>query len=298
MVSSVDPGMSDTSRPLPPLRHGEIAVDGLPLHLVEGGPADAPAVVFLHGWPENWQLFESVMGGLAHEARVVAIDLPGVGCSLAPPPAANKRSLARMVLKLIARQGLRQVTLVGHDVGGMITYAALHEARGALARAVIMNVAVPGLPPWEDVVRHPQIWHFAFHAIPDLPEALVTGRQAPYFAFFYNRLSGPAGLDAGLRTAFTQAYGRPEALRAGFDWYRAFADDARDNAAARAHRVDTPVLYLRGDREGGDLARYLGGLREGGLHDVRGALVADSGHFSAAEQPRRVIELLRGFIGS
>lgn len=281
-----------------PLHHREIALDGLRLHAVEGGPAEAPAIVFLHGWPENWQLFEGTMRGLAGEARVLAIDLPGVGLSRTPPPAADKRGLARRVLELIAQEGLREVTLVGHDVGGMIAYAALHEAAGALARAVIMNVAVPGLPPWDEVVRHPQIWHFAFHAIPELPETLVAGRQAAYFAFFFDHLAGPAGLADDLRSAFTQAYARPEALRAGFDWYRAFPEDARVNLTMRGQAVATPVLYLRGDHEGGDLERYLAGLREGGLRHVRGARITDSGHFSAAEHPQAVIDVLRGFITS
>ena len=65
---------------------------------------------------------------------------------------------------------MTDVTLAGHDAGGQIVYAYLHAYPEDLARAVIMNVAIPGLDPWDEVKRNPHIWHFAFHAVPELPE--------------------------------------------------------------------------------------------------------------------------------
>ena len=67
------------------------------------------------------------------------------------------------------------MTLVGHDIGGMVVYAYL-RAYQDLARAVIMDVPVPGVAPWEEFVREPYLWHFALHSIADLPERLVQGR--------------------------------------------------------------------------------------------------------------------------
>jgi pimeloyl-ACP methyl ester carboxylesterase len=89
--------------------------------------------------------------------------------------------------------GLKTLTLVGHDVGGQIVYSYLHSCPGDLHKAVIMNVAVPGVPPWFEVKRNPHIWHFAFHAVPDLPEKLVWGQQAAYFDFFYDAISARKG---------------------------------------------------------------------------------------------------------
>ena len=67
--------------------------------------------------------------------------------------------------------------IVGHDIGGMIAYAYLRHYRDA-AGVVIIDAAIPGLDPWDDVIRNPYLWHFAFHAIPALPELLAQDRPA------------------------------------------------------------------------------------------------------------------------
>jgi hypothetical protein len=65
--------------------------------------------------------------------------------------------------------------------------------------------------------------------------------------------SAPTGVSASATQAYVAAYSRPEALRTGVGWYRAFAEDENDNIAKQGHRVATPVLYRRGDHEYGDV---------------------------------------------
>ena len=60
------------------LRHRRLRIEGLSIHVVDAGAADQPAVVFLHGWPQNWAAFEPVMLRLSRQVRVVALDLPGI----------------------------------------------------------------------------------------------------------------------------------------------------------------------------------------------------------------------------
>jgi pimeloyl-ACP methyl ester carboxylesterase len=281
------------------LHHQQVEVRGLSIHVVQGGAVGKPALLFLHGWPEDWTAFEWLMFRLGREAHVVALDLPGIGASETPAPANDKRTLAGYVRGVVERLGLTDVTLVGHDVGGQVVYACLRDPPGGLARAVIMNVAIPGVDPWDEVKGNPAIWHFAFHAVPGLPEQLVAGRQAVYFDYFYDRLSArPGGVSARARETYVRAYSRPEALRTGFEWYRAFPQDEKDNRRAHADPVQIPVLYLRGENDPGlDLDRYVDGLRRAGLHDVRGRVVSNSGHFAMDEQPAEVLAALREFMG-
>jgi pimeloyl-ACP methyl ester carboxylesterase len=279
------------------LRHRDVEAEGIPVHVVEGGTSGGPALLFLHGWPESWAAFERVMLALSREAHVVAMDLPGIGGSRIPPPANDKRTLAACVRGVIGALGLRDVTLVGHDVGGMIVYAYLHAYRDELRRAVIMNVAIPGVEPWDEVRRNPRIWHFAFHAVPELPERLVSGREAAYFDFFFDAIAArPGAVGQPARQLSVEAYSTPEALRTGFEWYRALPQDEKDNRAVRGNAVSTPVLVLRGEREPGDLESYVGGLRASGLRDVRGHPIPDSGHFAPDEQPAEVVAALRAFM--
>src|SRR5213075_2575338 len=97
------------------LRHGQIKVEGSSIHVVQGGKGNSPSILFLHGWPESWALYEDVLNGLSSEAHVVAIDLPGVGLSEGAPSGNDKRTLAKYVRGVIQTLDLKDVTLVGHD---------------------------------------------------------------------------------------------------------------------------------------------------------------------------------------
>ncbi|WP_045705266.1 alpha/beta fold hydrolase [Streptomyces rubellomurinus] len=284
------------------LRHSHLPVDGRTLHVVESGDPAGRPYLFLHGWPESWRTWLGVMAAAPDGVRTIAVDLPGIGGSVGAVDGGSKRALAAAVHALVRELGLADAALIGHDAGGMAAYAYLRRYREAgdrerVGRVVIMNTVIPGVPPWEDVLRNPYIWHFGLHAVPDLPETLVQGRQAVYFDYFYDVLSAdPRRITAESRAAHAAAYGSPAALTAGFDLYRAFAQDARDNAAsAEAGPVETPLLYVRGDREGGDLRAYAQGFREAGVRRLTTAVVADAGHFAQEEQPAEVWRLIAEF---
>jgi pimeloyl-ACP methyl ester carboxylesterase len=272
--------------------------DGLPIHIVEAGQPGTPAIVLLHGWPQSSVAFELLLPLLSPVAHVVALDLPGIGGSPAAPPAGDKRTIARHVHAAIRALELREVTLVGHDIGAMVAYAYLHAYPRELRAAVLLNIAIPGVDPWSETTHNPNIFHFALHAIPKLPETLIAGRQTPYFDYFYDAISAaPSAITPAHRAAYVAAYSRPAALTAGFDWYRAFAQDEKDNQAVKAARVETPVLYMRGDRErGSPLDAYVEGLCANGLVNVEGRAIPNCAHFSAEEQPAFLAAALLAFI--
>lgn len=282
------------------LQHRQVQAGALDVHVVEGGSTDAPSILFLHGWPQDASAFAPVMEALVGEAHVVAIDLPGVGGSATEAPAGDKLTLARCVRSVARALSLQDLTLFGHDAGGQIVYAYLHAFPEELRAAVIADVAVPGVLPWPEIERDPRIWHFNFHAVPELPEAMVAGRERRYFDYFFDALSARRdGVPLEARERYARSYARPAALHAGFEWYRAFAQDKQDNLAVRGQRVATPVLYLRGDADpGATLDQYVAGLRDGGLARVHGQKIAGSGHFVADEQPAALAEALRTFLRS
>ncbi len=236
------------------------------------------------------------MVDLSGDAHVIAVDLPGIGESQGLPSSNDKRTLASYVGSLIRQLGLRDVTLVGHNVGGQITYSYLRFDSGPLKRAVIMNVVIPGVDPWTEVKRNPKIWHFAFHAVPDLPEKLVCGRHRGYFDYFYDTISASKdGVKEDARKTYAKAYSRPEALHVGFEWYGAFSQDEKDNRSNTEPTVQTPVLYIRGDHEG-DIQNYLEGFHESDFLNVQGSVIPNSGHFAADERPGEVAKASREFI--
>lgn len=235
----------------------------------------------------------------AQDFHLVALDFPGVGQSTGDPTNGSRAALARVVHKVIEALTLREVTLVGHDIGGMVAYSYLRHFAD-VQQAVIMDVVVPGISPWEKVVRNPNLWHFAMHAVLGLAEQLVQGNQHAYFDYFFDAISvDSAAIDAEARAAYRAAYSSPAALTAGFNWYRAFQDDARDNAEATGP-ITTPVLYLRGEaavrKATTGLDEYIGGLVQSGLRSVSSALVPGAGQYLAEEQPRATWRLIADFI--
>jgi pimeloyl-ACP methyl ester carboxylesterase len=279
-------------------RHRHVVVADSQLHVVEAGDPDGVPFLFLHGWPESWQSWRQVMTVAARQARPVAIDLPGVEASSGAATDGSKQQLAAVVHELISTMGLREVTLVGQDVGGMIAYTYL-RAYQDLARVVIMDVVVPGVDPWEEVLRNPYLWHFAMHMIPALPERLVQGHQEEYFGYFYDVLShDKRRISAEARAAYAKAYATDSALTAGFNWYRTLYQDAADNRqAAAGSPATTPVLYLRGEHESGNIDTYVQGLRAAGVTHVEQAVVPDAGHFTQEENPEQTWQLIARFAG-
>lgn len=281
------------------MKHSQIPVRGGSVHVAETGATHETSVLFLHGWPQDWSAWTSVLEMAGEHVHALAVDLPGIGQSIVADPPAASRDIADVLHQVVTELGLGKLALVGHDIGGQVAYAYLRRYSAELEAAVVMDVVIPGISPWEDVIRNPAIWHFAFHAVPRLPELLVGGRQRAYFDFFYDALAKyPDRISSQARARYAEAYARPEALSAGFGWYRAFPRDAAHNSATgEAHaELGTPLLYVRGEHEPGDINSYVEGFRTAGLRKVRGATIADCGHFAPDEQPAEVYRHLFEFL--
>jgi pimeloyl-ACP methyl ester carboxylesterase len=234
----------------------------------------------------------------AAEFLAVAIDLPGVGQSSGSATGGSKQELAAAVHGLIGRLGLDRPVIAGHDVGGMIAYSYLRGYQDA-AGVVIIDVAIPGLHPWQEVIRNPYIWHFAFHAIPALPELLTRGRQGAYFDYFFEVLAAdPARITPDARAAYVRAYATDAALTAGFGFYRAFPQDEQDNLAGSGAVTDTPVLYTRGAASHASIESYAHGLQAAGIRQLTTRVIPDAGHFIPEEQPAELWRYIHQFITS
>jgi pimeloyl-ACP methyl ester carboxylesterase len=283
--------------PAEQLRESEQHIGERTIHVVEAGHPNDPSVVFLHGWPQTWRAWRAVLGLAARQAHAVAVDLPGVGRSRGTATDGTKSQIADVLHELVEHLRLRDVTLVGHDIGGMVAFAYLRRHRD-LGRAVVMDTVLPGLDPWEAVRTSPYIWHFGLHAVPALPEHLVRGRERAYFDYFYDVLAADADkITDEARDAYAEAYATDRALTAGFDWYRAFDHDSRDNQAGPAVGP-APLLYLRGEHEGGDMATYVAGLRGCGLTQVSHGVVPGAGHFAPEEAPEATWRLIADFVAA
>jgi pimeloyl-ACP methyl ester carboxylesterase len=276
------------------MREERVEMKDLSLGVLTAGDPAQPALVLLHGWPQCKQVYDQVIDALGEDYYVLAFDLPAIGASRGAPPSAEKTVLADIALRAAEQAGARSILVAGFDVGGMIAFAAARDHAERIVGAVVMNTVLPGIDPWAKVLADPRIWHFAFHAIPDLPETLVSGHERRYFDFFVDVLAGRReALTDTYRSAFAKAYERPEALKAGFDWYRAMPADAQHNS--RARQIRTPLLYLRGDADGRTPDDYVAGLKKAGALNVASGVLPDSGELAPLEVPQAFMQVLLAF---
>jgi len=269
-------------------RLGEVS-----LHYATAGEGDP--VVLLHGWPSTWYEWRLVMPLLAGQYKVIAPDLRGLGDSSRPPAGYDKKTVAADLWQLLsATLGLARWHLVGHDWGGPVAFALAAAHPEAIRTLTIVDVTLPGIGP--DLSQGGKRWHHAFHMTPDLPEALVQGRERAYLSWFYETFSWQRGVFAAADIdEYLRTYTQPGALRAGFAFYRNIPNDIADNRALLASglRLKMPVLAVGGGREE---ARGRGSEPEASLKviadDVTGAVVADCGHFVPEERPDELAALL------
>ncbi|MCD9197756.1 alpha/beta fold hydrolase [Aeromicrobium wangtongii] len=288
---------------------------GVRLHYYDCGDGD-DTLVLLHGYPQTAWQWRHVLGPLADAGyRVIAPDYRGAGHSSRPsdgpgrtadlrggvtlPRAGySKWTMAEDIhLLLHEHLGLRRPAFVlGLDIGSMVATAYAFRYRDATRALGYGEASQPGTAVFDRLRNSAIEWHYNFHALLDLPEALVAGRERLYLQYFFDRHAArPMAVDTD---AYATAYAQAGAMRAGFDLYRAFDQDADDiRAAVRdGGKLTIPCLGLYGTASlaHADAAEDIG--REL-ADDVTVVGIADAGHWIAEENPEALVESLLKFDG-
>lgn len=209
-------------------------------------------------------------------------------------------TVARDVLELVqSHLDLERFAVIGHDWGGPVAFAMAVQSGTALTHFGILDVVIPGIGG-VDIAQGGQRWHHGFHRTPDLPEALVQGREQAYLGWFYRAFSHRK--DAITETdvlEYVRTYSKPGALRAGFGYYRASDQDAADNAKAVADgfRIECPVLAIGGEHN------HARGRRSEPAEcislvadNVTARIAKDCGHFLVEEDPDFVADEIVRFL--
>jgi pimeloyl-ACP methyl ester carboxylesterase len=269
----------------------EAAVNGVTIHVRSGG--SGPAVVLLHGYGETGDMWAPLAVDLARDHRVIVPDLRGLGLSSKPAGGYDKKTQAADVDALLTAFDVKQADVVAHDIGNMVAFqfAAQHPAR--VRRLVLIDAPVPGVGPWDEVLKNPLLWHFRFGG-PDM-ERLVAGRERIYLDRFWNEFSAsPDRFSEGARRHYAALYALPGGMHSGFAQFAAFDQDAVDNREFLArNRLKMPILAVGGEKSFGPM---MATVMRAAADDVTEGIVPDSGHWIMEENPRATIRLVREFL--
>lgn len=269
---------------------GVAQANGTTLHYVRGG--NGPAVVLLHGFPEDWYEYHRVLPLLAKHFAVVAVDLRGIGGSAVTPEGYDAANMAEDVHQLLEHLHCEHVYVVGHDIGGMVAYAFIRRYPEASRGLMLLDAPVPGLGPWDAIKTDPLIWHIHFQQTPDLPEQLIAGREAIYFRHF---LHNDTFSDADV-ARYAQDYAAPDHLHALLEIYRAFPANERFNAA-QGNAISLPLVLAPGENSPMEklMPGFAEALRDHGCANVKIEVIKNSAHYVADEQPETVAQLIERY---
>jgi pimeloyl-ACP methyl ester carboxylesterase len=250
--------------------------------------------VLIHGYAETGHMWGPVMSDLAKTHTVIVPDLRGAGSSDKPATGYDKKTLAQDIHGLVKSLGFDKATIVGHDIGLMVAYAYAAQYPDETERVVLMDAFLPGIGNWKDMWLMRDLWHFHFYG--DVPLALVAGRERTYFEHFWNDFAAnpDQSISEADRQIYAAAYAQPGGMRAGFEYFRNFEQDAADFQQFAQNKLTMPVRVISGEKSGGpfliDQVRLV-------ANDVEGNVIQGSGHWLLEEAPEKVIPVLKEYVG-
>jgi pimeloyl-ACP methyl ester carboxylesterase len=276
----------------------DIEANGLRLHYLQAGNGshatdDATPVLLLHGYAETSHMWQPLMAQLGEQHVVIAPDLPGAGNSEIPASGYDKKTLAQDIHAMVQALGYRKVKLVGHDIGLMVAYAYAAQYPDEVESITLMDAFLPGVGDWQKVWLLRDKWHFNFYG--PTPLALVDGRERIYFEHFWNDFAADPlhSVPEADRERYAAAYARPGRMKAGFEYFHAFPQDATDFAAFAKTPLTMPMLVLAGEKASGTFLIDQAKLVDTNVH---GVVIEGAGHWLMEEAPGPTMAAIEQFV--
>jgi pimeloyl-ACP methyl ester carboxylesterase len=274
-----------------------LSANGIRQHYLEAG--SGPPVVLLHGFPETNYGWRYQIPVLARRFRVIAPDLRGYGETDKPAAGYDKRTMANDLRELMRALGVPKIALIGHDRGARVATRFAKDHPDAIDRLVVMdNVPTRIVARDFDAKIAKAYWFFLFHLVPDLPEALIVGREAVWLRhFFSDWCFDPAAVSGEAFDTYVRAYQAPGAVRGAMADYRANAEDVAQDIVDAAVKIACPVMSLWG-------AEFYAVGKMFDMPKVWAEMASNlvthaiprSGHLPQEEQPEIVNRLLVDFL--
>jgi len=266
----------------------------LRLHAVIGG--NGPPLCWCTGWPETWYAWRLLMPALAQGFEVIAVDQRGIGLSDKPQDGYDTATLANDLVALMDALGHQRFAVVGHDTGFAISYALAADHPGRVDRVALAEIPGPPATAASPPVFVPEainnrLWHIPFHRVEQLPEQLITGREAVYFGYEFAIQGGP--MPADVVDYYVRLVSNPDSLRGSLGFYRALGATLEQNDQRTSRRLRMPVLAIGGAASYGPV---VGDAMKALAEDVQSIVIQGAGHWVAEQAPEEMLTALTEFL--
>jgi haloacetate dehalogenase len=274
-----------------------IIANGIRHHLVETG--DGPPVVLLHGFPETHHAWRHQIPVLAQHYRVIAPDLRGYGETDKPTSGYDKRTMANDLKALLDHLQIGRIALVSHDRGARVATRFVKDHPDRVDRLVVMdNVPTRVVAQMLNAQIAKAYWFFLFHQVPDLPEALIAGKERVWLKhFFSDWCYNPHAISSEAFETYVRAYEAPGAVRGAMADYRANAEDVAQDKVDADKLITCPTLALWGAEFYAVGKMFdMEDVWKGMATNLTARAIPRAGHLPHEEQPEIVNSLLVDFL--
>jgi pimeloyl-ACP methyl ester carboxylesterase len=262
-------------------------VNGVKIHYVIGG--HGTPLMLVHGFPQNWYMWNRLLPELSKHFTIIAPDLRGVGESGKPRGGYDKKTMAIDLHELVKKLGYKKIDIAGHDIGMMVAYAYAAQFPNEVNKLALLDALIAGVEPvWSQVKA--QAWWFGFFSQPHSAE-VAEGRMNLILKDFFPAVSFVQNsFTAQEKAEFVRAYSVKGATRTSFLWF-VFEQDIKDNQEFRKNKLAMPVLAMGSDH----FAPFLGAHVRLVASNVKDCIITGSGHWILQEQPDQVQKGLLDF---
>jgi pimeloyl-ACP methyl ester carboxylesterase len=251
-----------------------------------------PVVVLIHGYAETSDSWAPLATELVKTYTVVVPDLRGIGRSSRPAAGYDKKTQAADIRAVVTTLGFDKTSVVAHDIGNMVAYAYAALYPDKVDCLVVMDAPIPGIAPWDDIIKDHRLWHFSFWGTDE--DRLVQGRERIYLDRIWNNFSAtPTQPDELTRKFYAAQYAKPGAMHAGFEHFKAFSQDVKDNHTFQNTKLTMPILAVGGAKSFGPMQAT---IMRNVATNVREAVVPNSGHWLMEENPTYTVALIRDYL--
>lgn len=285
--------------------------NGIELDFVDEGPRDAPALIFLHGFPESHRTWRHQVAHLKDRFRCIAPDQRGYRGSSKPQEvdAYTPDKLIGDVFLLADALGIEKFTVLGHDWGGAIAWgvALAGQMNGRVTRAVVANAPHPAI--FQKLLytnRHQRLSSQYMRGFRDTAnDALVREHGLAGILLQEIKWDRPDAMEPEERAQLLQDWQDRDAAFGMLNWYRASPIDVPPPDAPyelpegwmppALPTLTIPTLVVWGMEDTALPPENIDGMADI-IDDLTLVEVAGSGHFVTWEAPDAVNEALDAFL--
>ena len=291
---------------MPAVPHGDssathyrtVRIDDLDLFYREAGPANAPVILLLHGFPASSFMYRDLIAQLADRFHLVAPDYPGFGYSAAPSTREHAYTfdrLADVIEKFTDRLGLDRYAIYMQDFGGPVGFRLASRRPERVSALIVQNANAyeEGLPdsfwaPARTLWKNPSPANFA-----KIREAAISDAALEWN--YTHGVTDPTQVSPDswvLQRALVNRPGNKEIMLALLYDYRTNLDHyARWHEYFRKHQPPTLIVWGKNDIifPAPGARAYLRDLPQAELH------LLDTGHFALEDKGESIARHMRDF---